>query len=169
MHDKELGACAVRILRARHRNRAAGMFDRVFYTIGRELTFDCLIGAAPSGAVRVASLNHKAGDDAVKCKAVIKSFPNKFGKICHRDRCLVGIQFHFNRSIIFDCDLDMVLAAQISLDGTATGCLCGFVRIRIFVCRSCGAASGKAECRRYYGGYQVSYNFFHFTYFLSFL
>ena len=177
MHDKELGACAVRILRARHRNRAAGMFDRVFYSIGGELAFNRLIRAAHSGTFRVAALNHKAGDDAVKCQAIVKSFLNKFGKICHRDRGLVGIQFHFNRSIIFDCDLGVVLAAQFSLDSTATGCLCRFLcgflcrfgRIRTFVCRSCGATSGKTECRRYYGGYQVSYDFFHFIYFLSFL
>ena len=80
------------------------MLQGIFHAVRRKLSFDLIAGTSHTGAGRVAALYHKALDDPVKDKPVIKAVPCKLYKILHRDRRRFRIKlkrhhaavFHFN-------------------------------------------------------------------------
>ena len=73
MHDKELGACRVRVHRSCHREDTFPMFQIICKTILAKLSLDVVSRSPCASPVRAASLNHKSTDNTVKDKTVIVS------------------------------------------------------------------------------------------------
>ena len=57
------------------------MLQVILEAVGRKLAPDAVAGAAHAGAVGVAALDHKAGDDPVEDQAVIKALAYKGDEI----------------------------------------------------------------------------------------
>src|SRR5205823_5404615 len=72
-----------------HRQRAHLVLVRVTL----ELIFKAIAGPAAAGTGRVASLDHKIGDDTVKHGAIVELFAREKYKIVDRLGGLLGIQF----------------------------------------------------------------------------
>ena len=93
--DKELRAAGIRILRARHRENAARVM------LGIKFRVDGITRPAHTPSifrrivlrVRIAALNHEAGNDTVKRRAVVKAAARELLKIGNVIRCDVGIKF----------------------------------------------------------------------------
>src|SRR6266571_4644696 len=77
--DEELASHGVRA-RVRHGDRSS----RVPVVRG-ELVLDRVAGAAVSGALRVATLDHEAGDDAMEDRAVVEVLLDELPKVPGRD------------------------------------------------------------------------------------
>ena len=60
---------------------------------------DAVAGAAHAGALRVAALNHKAGDDAVENGAVVKAALDQVNEVVHRVGGHLGIELHFQGAL----------------------------------------------------------------------
>ncbi len=78
---------------ARHGKDAFCMLQIIFKAVDRELAGDAVPGTAGACAVRIAALDHKAFDDAVKDQAVIEPFLNQENKVVYGNRCDLRIEF----------------------------------------------------------------------------
>ena len=58
-----------------------------------------VIGATHAGAFRVAALNHKSRNHAVKDRAVIKTLLYQGQKIAHGIRCNLRVELYFNNAL----------------------------------------------------------------------
>ena len=72
MHNEELAACRVGAGGTGHRQNASLMAQVVLKAVKEELTLDAVAGAAHTGAVGTAALNHKAGDDSMENQTIIE-------------------------------------------------------------------------------------------------
>ena len=72
MHDEKLRTGGIGVHAPCHGKDAFRMFQVIGYAVLSEFTFDAIAGSAHTGTFRVAALNHKAADNAVKNQAVIK-------------------------------------------------------------------------------------------------
>ncbi len=97
MHDKELGTGRIGVLGSRHGNNAPFMFQRISKTIGLEFPFDLIAGAAHTGTVRAAALNHKAFDDLMEDQPVIEAFFTRLSKFS----TVLGAAFASSSNVIF--------------------------------------------------------------------
>ena len=90
--------------RPRHRDHAALVFQRVPDAVGGEFAADLIPRPAATRAGRVAALNHKAADDAVKNQSVIKAAARELDEIRHRFRrvFLTKLDHHFFAVFHFD-------------------------------------------------------------------
>ena len=96
VHDEELAAGRVGVHSAGHADHAAGVLDGVVHAVLQELALDVPAGAAHAGALRVAALNHKAGDNAVEGQAVVEALLDELLKVLAGDGCCGSIQFNVN-------------------------------------------------------------------------
>ena len=76
------------------------MAQIVFKTIVRKLAADRIAGASHAGAIRIAALNHKAGNDTVKNGAVVKTLFDERDKIVDRIRGNLRVQLNLNFAVI---------------------------------------------------------------------
>lgn len=91
VHDEELRAGGIGHLRPRHRQDAALMGNIVrLKAVVRKFALNVISGTARSRAFGIAALDHKARDDAVKDKPVIKTFLYEGQKIFDRIGALSG-------------------------------------------------------------------------------
>ena len=91
MHDEELAAGGVHILRTGHAQHTTGVAQVVADAVGLELALDAVAGAAHAGAVGAAALNHEAVDAAMEDQAVIKTGVGERDEIPHALRSDVGV------------------------------------------------------------------------------
>lgn len=88
------------------------MLKVVWETVSGELSFDAVAGPAHSGALRVATLDHKTGDDPMEDGAVVKTLPSEGDEIVHRIWSNFRIQLGFDNPFIgFNCDNGMLHSA----------------------------------------------------------
>ena len=104
VHDEKLTAGGVRRHRARHGENAAAVLQIVLEAVRGKLTPDAVAGPADAGTLRVAALNHKTGNDAVKNHAVIKALFHERDKVVHRVRCNIGIKLGLDDIAVFHFD-----------------------------------------------------------------
>ena len=82
------------------------MVQVILEAVCGKLAADLITGAAHAGAFRVTALNHKARDDTMEDRAVIKALLHQRNKVADRVRCNFRGQlcadyaavFHFNRN-----------------------------------------------------------------------
>ena len=84
MHDKELAAGTVGIHGAGHADDPSLVADGVVDAVLGELALDGPAGAAHAGPLRIAALDHEAGDDPVEDGAVIKLCVDKLVTPCNK-------------------------------------------------------------------------------------
>ena len=77
------------------------MLQGIGNAVGRKFPFDGISWAARAVALGTAALDHKARNDAVKRKAVIKAFFHQIFKILYRFRSGGFIQLDFYFAPIF--------------------------------------------------------------------
>ena len=90
----------------RHRQNTASVVQVVLEAICGKLAADLITRAAHAGAFRVAALDHKARDNTMEDRAVIKALLHQRNKVANRVRCNFRVQlctdyaavFHFNRN-----------------------------------------------------------------------
>ena len=99
-HKEELAAGAVREHRTCHRENTARVAQIVFKTIVRKLAADRIAGASHAGALRIAALNHKAGNDTVKNGAVVKTLFDERDKIVDRIRGNLRVQLNLDFAVV---------------------------------------------------------------------
>ena len=99
LHDKELRARRIELIRAGHRNGAALVLQGINDAILDKFTFDSLGRATRAIALRVSTLHHKAIDDAVEGQAIVEARLREVAKIRNADGGFVGIQFELNLSL----------------------------------------------------------------------
>ena len=87
MHDEELGSGGIGGLAACHGQNAPLVPQVVLDPVEEELTLDAVAGATHAGAVRTASLDHKAGDDTVEDQPVVKAVVCKIDKVVNALGC----------------------------------------------------------------------------------
>ena len=80
------------------------MLKVVWETVSGELSFDAVAGPAHSGALRVATLDHKTIDDTMEDQSIVKPFLNQRDKILYCVWCDIRIQFNFDHAAIFHFD-----------------------------------------------------------------
>ena len=80
-HDEELAAGTVRTGRARHRNHAFGVLQRIVEAVGREFPFDAVAGASHAYALGISPLDHETGDDAMENHSIIKALAHQRHKV----------------------------------------------------------------------------------------
>jgi len=88
-----------------HRQRA----DLVAVRVAREFVGEFVAGATASGSGRVAALDHKVGDDAVKTHAIIKAIACQKNEVVHGFGRVSGEKLHLDvarvgfegRSVVF--------------------------------------------------------------------
>ena len=114
VHDKELRARGVHCLfgadeggfaQSCHGKDAARMRKVVFNAIIGKFAGNGIRRAARPVAVRVAALDHKAGDDAMERESIVKAFFRKLDKILYRDRCDRFVQRDRDDAVAFYCCL----------------------------------------------------------------
>ena len=81
VHNEELGAGGVRMLRTCHGDDTGAVLERIVKSVHCKFAWDAVIRTTGSVSDRVTALNHKSIDDAMKCKSVIKPFVYKSNKI----------------------------------------------------------------------------------------
>ena len=91
-HDEKLAAGRVRRHGTRHGKYTARMVQVVLESVCGELAADLIARAAHTGAFRVAALDHKARDHAVKDRPIIKSLLDQRNEIANCIRSHVRIQ-----------------------------------------------------------------------------
>ena len=101
MHDKELGACAVRHHASCHGKHACGMLKVIFKAVIGKFSFDAVSGAAHTGAGRISALDHETRDDPVEDDAVIKALIDKAYKVIDRIGSYLGIKLCGDDAAIF--------------------------------------------------------------------
>ena len=104
VHDKKLAAGRVGTLRARHRQHAARMLERIVHAVCLEFPLDAVAGVAVPLAERTAALEHEAGNDAVEDQAVVKAFFDERNKIVDGIGCDIGIQLGGDHAAVFHGD-----------------------------------------------------------------
>ncbi len=65
-----------------------------------EFISESVTGAATSGSGRVSTLGHKAGDDAVECRAIVESLTREKHEVIHRYRNITGEQLKHYVSLL---------------------------------------------------------------------
>ena len=115
MHDEELAARGVRRHRARHGQHAAAVLQLVFEAVGGELASDGVARSADALSLRVAALDHKAGDDAVKDHAVIKAFFAQGDEVVDRIRRDLGVELRLHDLAVFHFDGDDRIAHRFTI------------------------------------------------------
>ena len=119
MHDKELGAGAVRVHGAGHGQNAPLVGQHVFHAVHEELALDGLFRAAGAVAQRVAALDHEAADDAVEGEAVVELLVDQVHKIFHGDGSHVRIELGHDGAVVLHVNLDVHRVGR--LFGAGTG------------------------------------------------
>lgn len=102
--DEELGSGGVRVGSAGHGENAAGVAEGVVNAVGLELSLYVPAGAAHSGALRVAALNHESLDDAVEDESVVKAALDKLFKVLTADGGVLGAKLQGDLLAVFHFD-----------------------------------------------------------------
>ena len=113
MHDEKLAAGAVGDHGARHGEHAARVLQIVLEAVGAKLALDAVARAADADTVRVAALDHEAGDDAVEDHAVIKALLHETDEVVDGVRGNVGIELSLDDAAVFHFDGDDGIAHSI--------------------------------------------------------
>ena len=87
VHDKELAACGVGCHGARHGQDALRVLQIILKTVGAELSPNGISRSSHAAAVRVAPLQHEAGDHPVEDRSVVKALLNEGNEIMDGVRC----------------------------------------------------------------------------------
>ena len=103
-HDEELAARAVGDHCACHGENAQRVLEIVLEAVGGKFALDLVTGAARAVAVRVAALDHKTGDNAVKHHTIVKAGIRQRDEVVDGVGRKLGIEltahhraaFHFN-------------------------------------------------------------------------
>ena len=77
------------------------MLQIVLEAVRGELALDAVAGTAHAGALRVAALDHKAGDDAVEDQSVVKSLADEGNKVVDGVRRDFGIKLSLDNVAVF--------------------------------------------------------------------
>ena len=77
------------------------MLEGIDHAVGAELALDGEAGAAHAGRIRVAALNHKAGNDAMEAQAVVKAVLHELDKGRHGVGRRFGIQLDLHHIAVF--------------------------------------------------------------------
>ena len=77
------------------------MLQIVLKPVGGKFPLDPVTGAAHAGALRIAALDHKAGNYPVKDRSIIKSLFHQGNKIGHRIRRGLRVQLHLHHAAVF--------------------------------------------------------------------
>ncbi len=101
MHNEELRSRAVGHHGTSHGNNSPLVLQIVFKTVLGELSSNRIPGTARTVSFRVSALNHKALDNSVKTKSVVKAFLNERNKIVHGVRSDVRIKFDVKNVSVF--------------------------------------------------------------------
>ena len=96
-HDKELTSGGIGHHAARHAQHAVSMLQGILHAVGRKLALDAVPRPPDPDPFGISSLDHKAGDDAVKGQPVIEAAVGQSGKIPDGLRRVLRIElaFHF--------------------------------------------------------------------------
>ena len=82
------------------------MGNGILYAVGSKLALDGFFGAARTVAKGIAALDHKAGDDAVEGKTIIKAVIDKLQEVFDGDGSGLRIQLHGDGAVIFNLNCD---------------------------------------------------------------
>ena len=104
VHDEELASGAVRRHSARHGEHAAVVLQVIFEAVAGKLALDGVARTAGADAVRVAALDHKAGDDAVEDDAVIKALLDEGDEVVDGVRRDLRIELRLDDAAVFHFD-----------------------------------------------------------------
>ena len=104
VHDKELGGGRVGVIRPSHRDYAALVLDGVCPTVCTEFALDVFLCAAHAIALGIAALDHKALDNSVENKAVVKALLYELFKILYGDGCCLGIKLELDHTAVLHFD-----------------------------------------------------------------
>ena len=104
MHDEELAAGRVWRGRTGHAQNAPLVLQIVFHTVEEKLTLDAVAGAAHTGALGAAALDHEAGNDPVEDQAVIVIVIAQVDEIADTLRGFVRVQLTADDAAVFHGD-----------------------------------------------------------------
>ena len=96
VHHEKLTSGGIGSHGTRHGEYTAVVLEVIFKAIGGKFTLYAVARTADAYALGVASLDHKAGNDAVENNTVIKAFFNKGNKIVNGIGCNFGIELSFH-------------------------------------------------------------------------
>ena len=105
MHNEELATGGVGAGGTGHAQNAPLVTQFVLEAVKEKLALDAVAGAAHTGAIGTAALDHKAGDDPVEDQSVIVIMICQINEVVHALGCLIGIQFALNDTTVFHSDL----------------------------------------------------------------
>jgi len=110
VHDKELTSGRVGRRGACHAQNTALMLQIVFNTVEEKFALNAVAGAAHTGAVRAAALDHEAGNDTVEDQAIIVIVVCQINEVVDALRSLIGVQFTFDNAAVFHGNLKSRIA-----------------------------------------------------------
>ena len=119
LDNKELAAGAVIVIGARHGYGAPDVGDIVFHAVLGKFALDVLVGAAGAVALGISALDHKAVDDPMERKSIIKSVVGQLAKIRHGNGRGIGIQLHGDGAVVLNLELGMMEAGAVVLAAAA--------------------------------------------------
>jgi hypothetical protein len=94
--DEELRGRRMRVVGARHRDRAVLVLQTVVRFVGDRLGRRLLLHAG----FEAAALDHEAVDHAVKHRVVVVAGLHVVQEVLDRLRCLFGVQFEFDDAVV---------------------------------------------------------------------
>ena len=77
------------------------MLQGIVEAVSAELADDILVRTAHAVALRIASLDHEAGDNSVEGKAVVEALLNELFKVCYSFRCGSRVELELDPSAVF--------------------------------------------------------------------
>ena len=95
------------------------MRNIILHAVLGKLTLDGFVGAAGAVALGITALDHKAVDDPMECKPIVKTILRQLAEVRHGNGCGIGVQLHGNGAVVLNLELGMVEALAVDIAAAA--------------------------------------------------